>query len=187
MKNTWIILACAGMLAACSRPAMPGTAAAHAPGGYYFGSDRLFTTVFVKLAHDTAIADFIYVEKFPRALYTDTLLYNAGQNAWQGSISRLYQKRNSWRIATGSPHFASRIKIKPNETYYKEHIDAQKNFALFREDYEEYFKKNENNAAARTKYAELESKYDIGRLSQTLKHAEFLKEYEKFKAELVNP
>ena len=187
MKNTWIILSCAGLLAACSRPAVPGTAAAHAPDGYYYGSDRLFTNVFVKLAHDTAFADFIHVEKFPRALLTDTLLYDAGQNAWRGSTSKLYQKGNAWRIANNPPRFTSGIKIKPDETYYKEHIDAQKNFALSRKDYEDYFRKNENNPEAAKKYAALESKYDIGHLSATLKHAEFLKEYEKFKAALTNP
>lgn len=186
MKNTWVILSCAGLLAACSRPAIPATAAGHMPDGYYYGSDGLFTIVFVKLAQDTAVADFIHVDKFPRALYTDTLLYDAGYNTWRGSISQLYQKGNAWRIATSPPRFASRIKIKPNEAYYKEHIDAQKNFALSRKDYEDYFRKNENNAAARIRYEELESKYDIGKLSSTLKHPEFLKEYQKFKAELMN-
>ena len=73
MKNTWIILSCAGMLAACSRPAIPGTTAAHVPNGYYYGSDGLFTTVFVKLVSDTAIGGLIWSQYIHAALGGDAL------------------------------------------------------------------------------------------------------------------
>lgn len=49
------------------------------PPAYYHG-----TGVFVKVNADTAIADFIFIQKYPRELLTDTLFYDEKTQTWDG-------------------------------------------------------------------------------------------------------
>ncbi len=154
------------------------------PPGYYTGSDKLFTIVFLKVTGDTAIADFIMVQKFPRDLHADTLVYDGSNNTWKGKNTRLYQERNSYFINSSQPMFQGRIRIKSNETYYKKELDNHKNLALMRRDYIDFTRKTTNEASWH-KYKDLQNKHELHKLATSLKHAEFLKEYEKFRSEVA--
>lgn len=155
--------------------------------GYYYGSDKLFNIAFLKMMKDTAIADFIVFQKFPRAVLTDTLLYNVANNIWLGRKSKLYQKKGKYHLATltDSTTFGkSDIRIYLDEALYKKKINEYKSLAVWREYYENNLKKNRNKEEVTRQFTALEKKYNLNKLAKTLIHSEFLVEFEKFKLEL---
>ncbi|MBC7950147.1 MAG: hypothetical protein H7Y42_19845 [Chitinophagaceae bacterium] len=151
--------------------------------GYYRGHSFMMAG-YVRVSNDTAIADFIQLDKMPRDLHTDTLFYDAVEETWKGKTARLYKKGRTWRIENEMPWFAARMKIKEDEKVYKSQINIQKNLALERKGYEEYFKEKGSTVEATQQYGAVRKKFDIYQLATTLTHAEFLVEYAKFKAAL---
>jgi hypothetical protein len=161
------------------------------PDGFYVGSDKLFTLVFLKISNDTAFVDFIHVEKFPRSLYSDTLLHDQATETWKGKTSRLYKKRQSYFVATTGSNtevpttkknpVENRIKIKANEIYYKQHADVKRNAAVWRKTYEDFLNTSDNDPG---KLEALQNKFELENLIRSLPHPEFMKIFEKFKAEL---
>lgn len=153
--------------------------------GYYTGGDKLFTSVFVEVKNDTAIADFIFIQKYPRRLLTDTLSYSQNTRKWIGRSSILYQKGSNYytRVTDSSSVFSAKtgMRIVMNTDYYKTHIDEYKNIAVWHECYEDYIRKSENKVEARKRFNELDKRYNLNKL---LIHFEFLKELKKMKSEL---
>jgi hypothetical protein len=183
MKSTTLLMLLLGVFESCSAQNAPANAV-KLPDGYYAGSDKLFNIVFLKVSNDTAIADFILVEKFPRDLHTDTLVYERN-NVWNGKTTKLYQKKYAYYITSGQRPFISPIKVRSNEALYRKRIDVYKNLALLNKDRESYLANKDRNNEARKTYEELETRYEINKLANTLQHTDFLREYEKFKTALT--
>jgi hypothetical protein len=181
MKGTTLLMFFFGVIGTCSAQIAPANIVVKLQEGYYAGSDKLFNIVFLKVNKDTAIADFILVEKFPRDLYTDTLVYE-GNSFWKGKTTKLYHKKRAHYIASGQRPFESPIKIRPNEALYRKRIDVYKNLAMLNKDQELYLANKGSDEEARKIYEEIEARYEINKLANTLKHSDFLREYEKFKA-----
>jgi len=150
------------------------------PSGYYHGSG-----VFVVVNNDTAIADFIFFQKYPRELMTDTLLYNESNHNWLGESSTLYEKKGKYyiRINDKSSLFYRKkdIRIKQDENYYKNHIDEYKNLAVLHKCYVDYLDVSKDKVDASKRFYELQKNYN---LNQLLNHSDFLKELKKFKSDL---
>jgi hypothetical protein len=148
--------------------------------GYYHGSG-----VFVHVKGDTVIVDFIFIQKYPRELMTDTLLYNVSNYKWMGRASSLYQKGDKCYIKVNdeSSIFYTKkdILIKPDKDYYLKHINEYKNLALLHKCYEDYLNKSVNEGEAKKRFFELRKIYKLNTL---LRHPEFLIELDKFKSEL---
>lgn len=156
------------------------------PDGYYHGSDKLFKSVYVKIMNDTAIADFIYFQKYPRDLITDTLIYNESNKIWVGRSSKMYQKNDKYYVSLNELFVFGKteLRIKLKEKYYKETIDEYKNIAVLHKFKEDYLNKSVNKEAAGKLFVEAGEKYGINKILKKLKHTDFLKELEKFKFEL---
>ncbi len=161
------------------------------PEGYYYGSDKLFTNVFVKIVNDTAIIDFILIQKYPRELLNDTLLYNSDNQIFLGRISNLrinndikYVCNNEMSLIFGKN---IKIRIKQNKAFYEKHIDEYKNYAVWYEFYKKYIDNYDNKEDARRYFQDQEKKYKIKLMLDTLKHKDFVEELEKFKNELKSP
>lgn len=185
MHKLTLLLTLLGPISGCSAQSVPGKEGTRMPDGYFYGTDKLFTEVFVKVTSDKAVADFVHIEKFPRSLYSDTLVYNAGNNTWTGKTATVMEKNGQYKIVAGKRN--SPITIQPNEAHYKEEADRLKNAGYARGYYEQYVKNSSNKEAADMRYKELEKQYNILQLATTLPHAGFLKEYEKFKTALLKP
>lgn len=183
MHKLTLLLTLLGPLGGCSAQSVPGKGGAKMPDGYFYGTDKLFSKVFVRVTNDKAVADFIHMEKFARSLYSDTLVYNAGNNTWTGKTATVVEKNGNYKISRGK----SSITIKANEAYYKEEADRLKNAGYARGYYEQYVMNSSNKEAAQMKYKELEKQYNIPQLASTLAHADFLKDYENFKTALLKP
>lgn len=153
--------------------------------GYYFGSDKGFKRVFLRINNHIAIADFIFVQKYPRELLSDTLLFDKSTNIWVGQYSILHEKDGKYYVRTknASSIFATKkdIRIRLNEQYYKKNIDEYKNLAIWHKYYKDYLRENENKDYAMKRFYEIEKKYNLNKLQN---HSCFLKEFERMKSEL---
>lgn len=156
--------------------------------GYYYGNDKLFTNVFVKVAGDTALIDFILFQKYPRELLSDTLLYYASNHMFSGRTTNILLKNGRNYICTNQESMVFdkkvEIKLKPNETYYKKHINEYKNYAVWHQCYKEYLMNNDNKDDARMYFQVQSKKKNIKSMLDTYSHKYFLKELDKFKSEL---
>jgi hypothetical protein len=156
--------------------------------GYYFGSDKSFTSVFVRLAGDTAFADFILFQKYPRDLLTDTLLWEPGNRKFFGHHTFILQKDKNYFVYTNENSMVFdkqlSIKIKPNESYYKNYLNEYKNSAFLYKYYKEYLKSKENKEEARKQFQKQLKEYGFETMMDTLNHKAFIEEVEKFKTKL---
>lgn len=185
MHKLTLLLTLLGPLSGCSAQSAPGKGGARMPEGYFYGTDKWFSKVFVQVTSGKAIADFVHVEKFPRSLYSDTLVYDAGTNTWTGKTATVVEKNGNYKITMRKG--SSSITIKANEVYYKEEANRMKNAGYARGYYEQYVMSSANREAAQAKYKELEKQYNIPELATTLQHVDFVKEYDKFKTVLLKP
>ncbi len=132
--------------------------------GYYYGNDKMFTSVFVKISGDTAFVDFIFFQKYPRELLSDTLFYQ-DNHIFTGRIVNILPESNKYYICTNqeSKVFGNKvkIKIKSNELYYQKHIDEFKNYAVWHECYSEFMRKNDYKNEADKYFRELSKKNNI--------------------------
>lgn len=174
----------------CWNSQKPAFIEAKISDGYYYGNDKLFTNVFVKVAGDTALIDFIFYEKYPRELHSDTLLYNAINHMFFGRTSNILKKNGGNYICTNqeSMIFGKKVEIKLNsdESYYKMHLNEYKNYAVWHQCFKEYLNNNDNNDDARRYFQEQSKKKNIKLIIETYSHKDFLIELDKFKAELVS-
>jgi len=136
-----------------------------------------------------AIADFIYWDKFPRILLSDTLIFNEQDKIFLGKLSKLYIKKVNILLGTNdtSKIFNYKIEIKfSQDKFYKKKkvIDDYKKLAVLNNYFDEYLNKNINEVEAKKCFNEIQKKYLPKSKLDTLSFADFLKEFEKFKLEL---
>lgn len=186
MKKTIICIVLLAALQSCNAQSIPAQSESNLPEGYFTGAGEKwsFMRVFVQVSNHTAIADFIIDDKGPRDLYTDTLAYDLTNKTWRGKTSRLFQKKGAWYVATTQPAFETEIKLKANEAFYKQENNWYKNAAVIRRHYVSYITQSTNREKSLSNYNALRDKYELLTRVRSLDHIEFLKMFEKFKAEL---
>lgn len=156
------------------------------PEGYYVGGDKVFKSVFVKVANDIIVADYIYTDKFPRNLATDTLIYDDNSSIAKGKFSTISNENGKWYIISNHEIFSSKINIKVNTKYYQASKDKNKNIAFLNKKYREDILQNNIVAdSIRFKYESLKKDFNLDEKKDRLSFEEFLKEYEKFETELL--
>lgn len=173
MKSLLLFSAITLFVAACS-PAVYTDIAM--PQGYYAGSDYLFSTIFLKVDKDTAFADLVQIEKFPRNLHSDTLLYTDGR--WTGASTQLFRKNGKYFVRMN----AMKMKVKQDEVYYLSHSDQVRNSGMARSVYESIA----GNDSTKLKHERLAEKYKLQEMINTMKHADFVKAFAAFKTELLS-
>jgi hypothetical protein len=184
MKNLLNCLLLVVMAEGCTAQSGKVKSSASLPPGYYTGRE-LFNQVFVKVEQGTVIADHIFIEKFPRDLLTDTLVPQKDQSEWKGKWTSLYTKGGRWYISTKQPFFASTIRIKVNEGYYKEQINKKKNAALLEKERFNYQQKSADKGGSQAYFDSLKNQYGLDEKVNVLTHADFLKVYEQFRIALT--
>jgi hypothetical protein len=153
-----------------------------------------FRKPYVKIINDTAIVDWVHVEKDPRSFFTDTInISKRDGNKWQGRISSIVKVENDFYVECIYPYLPSdpeknliRVKIQLNNEEYK-NCEKNKNLAFLHLEGSDFNTTNQYNSKASERWAvrlRLEKKYEISEKTSTLTHVEFLKEYGKFKEEL---
>lgn len=172
MKSLLLFSAIALFAAACS-PAVYTDIAM--PQGYYAGSDYLFSTIFLKVDKDTAFADLVQIEKFPRNLHSDTLFYKDGK--WAGASTQLFRKNGKYFVRMN----AMKVKVRQDEVYYLAHSDQVRNSGMARSVYESMA----GNDSTKLKHERLAEKYKLHEMINTMKHADFIKAFAAFRAELL--
>ena len=165
---------------------------AQVPDGFYHGGDKLFSVVFLKKQGDTAFADFIHWDKFPRQLVKDTLVFNSTDQTWSGNFSRLATVKEKLVIdrKEGSvteinyPLFGRKgLHIKENEKRYKEVYNEYTNLAVMNQYYRAYIEKNGETPEARKRYYSIYEKSQLDSI-KLLDHQAFLLAHKRFTAEL---
>lgn len=154
---------------------------------YYYGNDRRFANVFVRVENNTAIVDFIFVQKYPRKLLTDTLVFDPDQHKFIGRYSNLFLSNGKCYVFSNEELLIfgekRKIKVSLNESYYKNNINGLKNYAVWHQYYEQYINNN-NSIETKKTFQDFAERKQIKILLNNLKHEDFLKELEKFKVEL---
>lgn len=156
--------------------------------GFYCGNDKLFTNAFVNVVGDTAFVDLILLEKYPRKLFTDTLIYNASYGSFIGSNTNFLLRNGRIYLCTNQDSlvFGKNLKIKlvRDDLFYEKHNNEYKNYAVWHQYFKEYLRNNDNREDARIYFFEQREKSDIESMIKTYSHANFLIELDKFKLEL---
>ena len=148
------------------------------PEGNYHGRLPQYE-IFVKVTKDTAIAEWILIDKSPRGLYTDTLSkFRNDNNNWQGNFSSIINKRK--RIYIECPNFyykneMLKTRIRLNNDCFDDYYDLIKGITFLGAKAREY-------KGNREVYDSLSSKYN---LEYRMTHKELLIKYEEFMQELL--
>ena len=157
------------------------------PNGFYTGSNGFETIAYVAIDKNSAIADFILFDKFPRELFSDTLVLDEKTNDFFGRFCKLHQINYKIHLTTiDTLRIFGRtinIEISLNEKYYTEVIDEYKNLATWSKFEYWCFTNPEYTSDILTDLKFLKSKYTISSKISTFKYKDFLEELKKIKRE----
>lgn len=153
--------------------------------GEYFGS-AFQHYVFTSISNDTAIVDWIYIEKGPRDYIEDTIYISASKNNWKGTTTELFIEKNKLIVRTNSPLFNSKNKkdifLAPNSNKYQSLPILKNNVLLYKSEHKILgLNKTIQNFSNFWIYREnLKSQYDLINKSKTMNHSDFSKLMQTF-------
>ncbi|MBO9633130.1 MAG: hypothetical protein J7578_08420 [Chitinophagaceae bacterium] len=155
------------------------------PDGYYESRDH-YEVLYLKISKDSAFADFMYLEKFPRYLRSDTLLYDPAAKKWVNEKFSLYQPGEYYELSNyrkrDTQHRVHPViyHIRANKKLNKRLVDTDKNYAYVHAEQSKYqFSGRDPN-----RYQLLRQKYGLFDSLSILSHEELLAAFKKFKEEL---
>jgi hypothetical protein len=158
------------------------------PDGYYTGTNGFPLLTYVKVSGGKVYADYVYRDKFPRDLYSETLLPDELDSSYVGPASRLSVKNGRYYITVekkGTIFGVNKIRLKSDEKGYQAGIDKNRNHAVFHKFHDEYRDANTENKNAMLQFWDFYQKKQFGQVIERLKHEEFLVLLEKYKKELA--
>lgn len=158
----------------------------------FYRSGNGFSTTFFQVNGDTAYADFILIDKFPRELESDTLYYNPSSQSWKSNKSQLaqagkiYQYTSVYTCNTCSveKEYNIRSELKKDKKLTRQYIDSYKNYAAVNE-FHSFVIRQDTLSKINPKYYELKEKVSFFSNLNSISHAEFLKEFTQFKKEVI--
>ncbi|MGN6420906.1 MAG: hypothetical protein ACTHMC_25570 [Pseudobacter sp.] len=158
----------------------------------YYRSGNGFSTTFFEVNGDTAYADFILIDKFPRELESDTLYYNAASQSWKSDKSQLAREGKIYRYTSVytcntcsvEKEYNIRSELKKDKKLTRQYIDSYKNYAAVNE-FHSFVIRQDTLSRINPHYYELKEKVSFFSNLNTISHAEFLKEFAKFKKEVI--
>lgn len=153
------------------------------PDGYY--ENWAYTpTLYLKISHDTAFADFMIIEKFPRSLSSDTLFYEPSGKNWKSNNWMLLQSGAYYELSPiysdGNRHKALVRKIRTNKLLNKQTVDRNKNYAFVNLEQSRY-QKGSNNT---NRFYQIKQKYAFFDSLDIMSHEQLLISFKKFREEL---
>ena len=184
--NKFILYAMLIMVVSCNNLKLPKKQANPLIEGYYMGFAP-FEKNYLFIKNDCIIVDQIHVEKFPRSLISDTLFFNSRDNNWTGKLFSFYYYKNHFHLrnlkyTTHKNRF--RIKLRNDEVYYKENINSDKNYGVWREYYISQIRSNPKEEMLRVKkFTALIDRYSLYNKIGGYSHQDFLLLFEKIKLE----
>ncbi|RZS71480.1 hypothetical protein EV199_3383 [Pseudobacter ginsenosidimutans] len=176
------------MLAGCYFKATKFPGNSKLPAGFYRGGNG-WDLLFLKISNDSAYADFIHMEKFPRELHSDTLLYHPSTQSWKskkGELSqqgKYYSIKSSYTCNTCTMPVEVKIhhKIIADKKLTQSKIDTYKNYAYVNMQHHFYVMKDTVNRR-KVHYYQLKEKHLFFDSLELMSHEELLAAYEKFRA-----
>ncbi len=152
----------------------------------YYVSFKNNVHVFLKVEQDVVFADFVFWEKFPRRLVSDTLCYDENKQNYVGKSSIIRSRKGKPHVCVKKDNvvFFNDVSycLENNETEYKEHI-KEKNYAVWHEFWTEYREKNVPEGVRLFNVIRDERK--ISKKLETFSFEEFLEEVEICRKELL--
>lgn len=160
------------------------------PDGLYSGSNG-WNLVFVKISNDSAYADFIHIEKFPRELHSDTLQFDDASQSWKsnkGSLTQngvYYSITTKYNCETCSQPVPVTInqKIKTDKKLTQAYIDTYKNYAFLNMKQHEHMIKSRPNKVHPVFYY-LNDKHMFLDSIDLMTHTQFLVAYKNYEEEM---
>jgi hypothetical protein len=158
------------------------------PDGYYMSTNGFFLLTYVKVSEGKVYADYVFRDKFPRDLYSETLLPAGSDSSYVGPASRLYVENGKYYITVEKKKTifrVSKIRLKYDEKGYKAGIEKNRNQAVFYRFHDEYRDANKEDKNAMSRFWNFYDKKHFGQEIEKLKHEEFLVLLEQYKMELA--
>ena len=145
----------------------------------YYVSFKSNVHVFLKVEQDVVFADFVFWEKFPRRLVSDTLCYDEKKQNYVGKSSIIRSRKGKPYVCVKKDNVVffndALYCLDNNETEYKEHI-KEKNYAVWHELSVEYREKNASGSLRA--FFDIGKERDISYKLETYSFEAFLKEVE---------
>lgn len=190
MKRFIPILCIFPLLAGCFSKATKFPVSSKLPAGLYRGG-KGWDLLFLKIRRDSAYADFIHIEKFPRELHSDTLLYDPSTQSWKSKKSELslqdkyYSIKSSYTCKTCTMPVEVKIehKIIADKKLTQVKIDSYKNYAYVNMQHH-FFVVRDTMSRRRVHYYQLKEKHLFFGSLDTMPHEKLLAAYEKFRSVL---
>lgn len=143
----------------------------------YYVSTENNILVFLKVEQDVVSADFVFWEKFPIRLASDTLSFDESAGMYVGKISNIRSMKGKPYVCAKKDDviFFSDVTrcLKCDEVEYKERI-TEKNYAVWHELWVEY--RERNVPEAMRIFNELREERDISDKLENLSFEDFMKE-----------
>lgn len=152
------------------------------PNGYY-ENWKYSPTLYLKISNDTAFADFIIIDKFPRNLISDTLFYNSAAKYWKSEQNILQQSGAYYEFFNISNQGRRKVvirTIRTNKLLNKKTVDRTKNYAYVNREQTKY----QQVATDRSRYNRIRQKFGLFDSLEIMSHEELIIAFEKFKVEL---
>jgi hypothetical protein len=189
MKKNFVAVFFLIMLAGCHFKATKFPENSRLSEGLYRGGNG-WELVFLKISNDSAYADFIHLEKFPRELHSDTLQYDAVSGTWKSKTGSLVQTGNYYSITgrhtceTCSQPVPVTInqKIIADRKLTQAYIDSYKNYAYVNMQHHNYIKKD-TLKKRKVHYYELKEKHLFFDSLHLMSHERLRVVYKKFQEE----
>ncbi|WP_127128911.1 hypothetical protein [Pseudoflavitalea rhizosphaerae] len=190
MKKLIPFFCCIPLLAGCYFKATKSPGNSRLPAGLYRGGNG-WDLIFLKISNDSAYADFIHLEKFPRELHSDTLVYNTVTQSWKSVKSELLQQgkyysiKSSYTCVTCTMPVGVKIehKIIADKKLTQVKIDSYKNYAYVNMQHSIYVRKDTINKR-KAHYYQLKEKHLFFDSLDIMPYEKLRAAYEKFRAEI---
>ncbi|HVK49194.1 MAG TPA: hypothetical protein VM488_15145 [Pseudobacter sp.] len=191
MKNFLSLFIACFILSSCYFKPTKFAANSRLQDGFYRSGNGWANTYF-RVSGDTAFADFILIDKFPRELESDTLYYHVASQSWKshkGQLAqqgKLYQYTSYYTCNTCSVEKQYNIKseLRKDTKLNQQYIDTYKNYAVVNE-FHSYVIRQDTLSRINPKYYTLKEKVPLFSNLNSISHAEFLKEFARFKKEVI--
>lgn len=153
------------------------------PDGYY-ENWAYSPTLYLRISQDTAFADFITIEKFPRHLESDTLFCEPSGKSWKSKQWKLMQSGAYFVIfpifSDNYKHKIALRRIRTNKLLSKRTVDRDKNYAFVNMEQGRY-QQGSNDTG---RFNRIKEKYTFFDSLNILTHEELLFRFQKFREEL---
>lgn len=171
------------LLMACLNKATKFPYNTRLPDGYYENL-AYSPTLYLRISQDTAFADFMIIDKFPRYLESDTLFCESSGKSWKSKQWKLMQSGAYYVIfpvfSDNYKHKVQVRKIRTNKLLSKRAVDRDKNYAYVNMEQSRY----QQTAKDKGKYNLIRQRYRLFDSLENMSHEDLLIAFKKFKEEL---